>query len=102
MMTVGRASDSQRAPDELRAPDEQMVPDAQRQAPDNHRGPVFLAGPDCPDVLFCRFPHIFRDFFEGFGCFRWRFGPRGPNAREGPKTPRGRAPSTPPWLRPCN
>ena len=66
-------------------------------APDSHRGPVFLAGPygqrgpDCPDVLFCRFPHRFRDFYEGFGCFRLSFGPRGPSARGGSKAPRGGA-----------
>ena len=53
-------------------------------APDSHRGPVFLVGPDgqrgpdCSDVLYCRFPHRFRDFCEGFGCFRRSFGPRGP------------------------
>ena len=57
-----------------------------------HWGPVFLAGSDgqrgndCLDVLFCRFPHIFRDVCEGFGCFRRSFGPSGPSARGGSKT----------------
>ena len=43
-----------------------------------------------PRRVFCRFPHRFRDFCEGLGCFRRSFGPRGPSARRGPKTPRGR------------
>ena len=70
-------------------------------APDSHRGPVFLAdpdgqrGPDCPDGFFCRFPHTFRDFCEGFDCFRRSFGPHGPLARGGPKPPRGRTLSAP-------
>ena len=52
-------------------------------------GPRWSEGPDCPDVLFCRFPRRLRDFCEGFGCFRLSFGPRGPSVRGGLKTPRG-------------
>ena len=61
------------------------------RSPGTHRGPVFLAdpdgqrGPDCPDRFFCRFPHTFRDFCEGFG----------PSSRGGPKPPRGSTPSPP-------
>ena len=58
------------------------------------------SGPDCPDVLFCRFLHRFRDFCEVFGCFRWSFGLSGPSARGAPKTPRWHTPSAP-WLCPC-
>ena len=60
-----------------------------QRAPDGHRSPVFLAGPDgqrgpdCRDVVFCRFPHRFRDFCEGFGCFRRGFGPSGPENHKG-------------------
>ena len=74
-----------------------MVTLAVTWAPDSHRGPVFLAGPDgqrgsdCPDVLFCWFPHRFRDFCEVFGSFRRSFGPSGP----GPKAPRGLTSSAP-------
>ena len=45
-------------------------------AHDSHRGPAFLGGQmvrgtgRALEVLFCRFPHRFRDFCEGFGCFR--------------------------------
>ena len=70
-------------------------------APDSHRGPVFLAGPDGQRNLltalacfFCQFPQSFRDFCEGFGCFRWSFGPSGPSARGDPK-PQGGIPSAP-------
>ena len=64
-------------------------------APDSHRGP------DCPDVLFCRFPHRFRDICEGFGCFRRSFSPRG-QGRRGPENPKGGGvhPLRPLWLRP--
>ena len=64
-------------------------------SPDSYRGPVLLAGPDgqretdCPDVLFCRFPHIFRDFCEGFGCFRREFWPSRAFDPRGPENPKG-------------
>ena len=118
--------DSQRAPDEQRALDAQRTPDIHR-APDSWEGPniqkdhwwwLWLSlgplivtgswfsggpdcqtGPNCPDVLFGRFPYRFRDFCEGFGCFRRSFGSSGPSAHGGPKTPRGaRTPSAPPPL----
>ena len=57
---------------------------------DSHRGPAFLVGPDgqgAPTArrASCRFPHRFRDFREGFGCFRRGFGPRGHSARVTPR-----------------
>ena len=66
------------------------------RASDSQRGPVFLAGPDgqrgpdCPDVLFCRFHNRFHDLCEGFGCLRLSLGPRVP------KTPGRHTPSPPP------
>ena len=62
-------------------------------ASDSHRGPVFSGrsrwseGPIALTCYFCRFPHKFRNFCEGFGCFRRSFGPRGPDG--GPNTTRG-------------
>ena len=75
---------------------------------DSQRDPVFLAGPDgqrgpdCPDVLFCRFHNIFHDLCEGFGCLRLSLGPRGPSALGSPKPQGGTHPlrPPPPWLRP--
>ena len=75
-------------------------------APDSHRGPVFLVGPDgqrgpdCPDVLFCRFPHRFRDFYAGFGCFFRSFGPRGPGPPGARKSRGGAHTLSAPWIRP--
>ena len=78
------------------------------RASDSHRGPVFLAGPDgqrgpdCPDVLFCRF----HNRFHGLWGFRlpppesWPSRAIGPRV---PKTPGRHTPSPPPpppWLRP--
>ena len=76
-LTIGRASDSQRGPVFFAGPDGQR-------------------GPDCPDVLFCRFPHIFHDLYESFGCLRLSLGPRGPSALGSPKTPGRHTPSPPP------
>ena len=56
--------------------------------------------PECPEVLFCRFPRRFRDFREGFGCFRRSFGPRGPSVRGARKPPRS-AHSPPPGYVPA-
>ena len=65
-------------------------------APDKSQGPCFSGGsrwsegPDCPDVLFCRFRHRFRAFCEGFGCFRPSFDFRPSRARKpqgGPSPP---------------
>ena len=78
-LTVGRASDSQRGPVFLAGPDGQR-------------------GPDCPDVLFCRFPHRFHDLCEGFGCLRLILGTRGPSTLGSPKTPGRHTPSPPPPL----
>ena len=88
LMKFRRAPDYQRAPDAHRTPHVHRAPDNWR-ASDSQRNPVFLAGPDgqrgpdCPVVLFCRFPHIFHDLCEGFGCLRLSLGPRVPeNPRE--------------------
>ena len=74
------------------------------RASDSQRGPVFLAGPDgqrgpdCPDVLFCRFPDRFHDLCEGFGCLRLSLDTRGPSTLGSPKTPGRHTPSPPPPL----
>ena len=58
-------------------------------APDSHRGPVFLAGPDgqggpdCPDVLFVGFR---TDFVPSV---RVSVASAGVSARGAPKAPRG-------------
>ena len=74
------------------------------RASDSQRGPVFLAGPDgqrgpdCPEVLFCRFHNRFHDLCEGFGCLRLSLGPRGPSALGSPKPQGGTRPLRPPPL----
>ena len=99
-----------RSPAYQRAPDAHKTPHIHRaQVPvgrvsDSQRDPVFLAetdgqrGPDCPDVLFCRFHNIFHDLCDGFGCLRLSLGPRGPSALGSPKPQGGTHPLRPPPL----
>ena len=65
-LTVGRASDSQRGSVFLAGPDGQR-------------------GPDCPDVLFCRFPHRFHGLCEGFGPESWHSRAIDPRVPENPR-----------------
>ena len=72
-LTVGRTPDSQGA---LRSRSLGLLPVT---------GALFFwwaqmvrGAPTALTRFFCRFPHRFCDFCEVFGCFRRRFGPRGP------------------------